>query len=83
MDLRELARAEPDGDAARGACSRRTRRRTRRCSARIDALRARGDVVVVELPGHERRARGELRLRPRRLVRSANGKWQSSLRRLN
>ena len=64
MDLRELAcRLAPDGAPRPRPCSRRTRRGTRALSARVEALRAAGMVVIVDLPGHAGRA-DELELRP-------------------
>ncbi|MFN7086890.1 MAG: ATP phosphoribosyltransferase regulatory subunit [Burkholderiales bacterium] len=71
MDLRELAQASPGG-AARGGVLAPYAPRDAALQRRIAALRSRGTVVVVNLPGHAG-ARDETGC-DRRLVRRA-GKW--------
>lgn len=71
MDLRELASARPNGGAKAGVLAP-YRPNNAALQRRIAALRARGEIVIVELPGHsgERRELGC----DRRLV-SCNGVW--------
>ena len=71
-DLRELASASPNGGIEAGILAPRLPRDAA-LQRRIDALRTRGEIVIVELSGHAR-ARAELGC-SRRLVRRA-GKWQ-------
>jgi ATP phosphoribosyltransferase regulatory subunit len=71
MDLRELAQASPDG-ARRSAVLAPYAPQDAALQRAVNALRSRGDVVVVDLPGHGG-ARGELGC-DRRLARR-NGKW--------
>lgn len=71
MDLRELVQVSGNGVAS-GAILAPYAVRDLRLQRRIDALRARGEVVVVDLPGHAR-SRAELGC-DRKLVRRA-GKW--------
>ena len=70
-DLRALASAIPNGGIEAGIRAPHLPRDAA-LQRRIDALRARGDPVIVELPGHVR-ARAELSCN-RRLVRRA-GRW--------
>lgn len=71
MDLRELAQASSNG-ATRGGVLAPYAPRDVRLQRRIEALRARGTVVVVDLPGHAG-SRAELGC-DRKLARRA-GKW--------
>jgi ATP phosphoribosyltransferase regulatory subunit len=71
MDLRELASARPNGGAAAGVLAP-YRPADAALQKRIAMLRARGDIVIVDLPGHAR-TRGELGC-DRRLLRRA-GRW--------
>jgi ATP phosphoribosyltransferase regulatory subunit len=71
MDLRELAAAHPDG-AVRPGILAPYAPRDAVLQKSVNALRARGEVVVVDLPGHTG-SRGELGC-DRRLVRRG-GKW--------
>jgi ATP phosphoribosyltransferase regulatory subunit len=71
MDLRELVQVSVDGAQAGGILAPYAQRDAR-LQRRIEALRARGEVVVVDLPGHAR-SRAELGC-DRKLVRRA-GKW--------
>jgi len=71
MDLRELVQVSGNG-APPGGILAPYSLRDARLQLRIDALRARGEVVVVDLPGHAR-SRAELGC-DRKLVRRA-GKW--------
>ncbi len=71
MDLREIAQAAPNG-ASRGGILAPYAPRDAQLQRRIEALRARGEVVVVDLPGHAG-SRAELGC-DRKLVRRA-GKW--------
>ena len=71
MDLRELA-ALPSNDEVRSAILAPDAQDAA-LHTRIAELRAQGEVVVVELPGHED-SRGELNC-DRKLV-SRNGKWE-------
>jgi ATP phosphoribosyltransferase regulatory subunit len=71
MDLRELASAGPNGGARPGVLAP-YRPNDAGLQRRITALRARGEVVIVDLPGHAG-SRGELGC-DRKLVRRA-GKW--------
>jgi ATP phosphoribosyltransferase regulatory subunit len=71
MDLRELATARPDGGAKPGVLAPYKPNDTS-LQKRINALRARGDIVVVDLPGHAS-TRRELGC-DRRLVRR-DGTW--------
>jgi len=71
MDLRELAQASPGGAAPAGVLAPYAPRDAA-LQRRIDALRSRGTVVVVDLPGHAG-VRDETGC-DRRLVRRA-GKW--------
>lgn len=71
MDLRELASASPNGGAKPGVLAP-YKPRDRALQSRIAALRARGTVVVVDLPGHAA-TRDELGC-DRQLVYRA-GKW--------
>lgn len=72
MDLRELVQVSGNGAEAGGILAPYALRDVR-LQRRIDALRARGEVVVVDLPGHAG-SRAELGC-DRKLVRRA-GKWQ-------
>jgi ATP phosphoribosyltransferase regulatory subunit len=72
MDLRELASATPNGGIRAGILAPYLPRDAA-LQRRIGALRARGAVVVVDLPGHAG-ARAELGC-DRKLVRRA-GRWQ-------
>jgi ATP phosphoribosyltransferase regulatory subunit len=72
MDLRELAAASPNG-APRAGILAPCLSRNAALQRRIEALRARGEIVIEDLPGHTR-ARGELGC-DRRLVR-VNGRWK-------
>jgi len=72
MDLRELAQASPNG-AIKGGILAPYAPRDSRLQGRIEALRARGEVVVADLPGHAG-SRKELGC-DRKLVRRA-GKWR-------
>jgi len=71
MDLREIAQAGPNG-AGRGGILAPYAPRDAQLQRRIEALRARGEVVVVDLPGHAG-SRAELGC-DRKLARRA-GKW--------
>jgi ATP phosphoribosyltransferase regulatory subunit len=71
MDLRELASAHPDGAARPGIIAPYAPRDSG-LQKSVNALRARGEVVVVDLPGHAG-SRRELGC-DRKLVRRA-GKW--------
>jgi ATP phosphoribosyltransferase regulatory subunit len=71
MDLRELASARPNGGAAPGVLAPH-KPADAALQKRISALRARGEIVIVDLPGHAR-MRGELGC-DRRLLRRA-GQW--------
>jgi len=71
MDLREIAQAAPNG-TGRGGILAPYAPRDAQLQRRIQALRARGEVVVVDLPGHAG-SRDELGC-DRKLVRRA-GKW--------
>jgi ATP phosphoribosyltransferase regulatory subunit len=71
-DLRELASVDPDGGIEAGILAPYLPRDAG-LQRRLEALRARGEIVIVDLPGHVR-ARAELGCN-RRLVRRA-GKWQ-------
>jgi len=71
MDLRELAQASPNGSLSGGILAPYAPRETA-LRRRVEALRARGEVVVVDLPGHAG-SRNELGC-DRKLVRRA-GKW--------
>ena len=71
MDLREIAQASPNG-ASRGGILAPHAPRDAQLQRRIEALRARGEVVVVDLPGHAG-SRAELGC-DRKLARRA-GKW--------
>ena len=71
MDLREIAQAAPNG-TGRGGIRAPYAPRDAQLQRRIEALRARGEVVVVDLPGHAG-SRAELGC-DRKLVRRA-GKW--------
>lgn len=71
MDLRELAQASPNGPL-RGGILAPYAPREAGLQRRVEALRARGEVVVVDLPGHAG-SRAELGC-DRRLVRRT-GKW--------
>lgn len=71
MDLRELAEANPHGPL-RGGILAPYAPREAALRRRVEALRARGEVVVVDLPGHAG-SRKELGC-DRKLVRRA-GKW--------
>jgi ATP phosphoribosyltransferase regulatory subunit len=71
MDLRELATAQPDGHAKPGILAP-YQPNDAVLQKRIAALRARGEVVVVDLPGHAK-SRAELGC-DRRLARRA-GVW--------
>jgi len=72
MDLRELASASPDG-ARRSAVLAPHAPDDARLQQCIEGLRARGEIVIVDLPGHAG-SRGELGC-DRKLVRRS-GKWQ-------
>lgn len=72
MDLRELVQVSGNGAEAGGILAPYALRDVR-LQRRIEALRARGEVVVVDLPGHAG-SRAELGC-DRKLVRRA-GKWQ-------
>ena len=72
MDLRELVQVSGNGAEAGGILAPYALRDVR-LQRRIEALRARGEVVVVDLPGHAG-SRTELGC-DRKLVRRA-GKWQ-------
>lgn len=72
MDLRELVQVSGNGVDAGGILAPYALRDVR-LQRRIEALRARGEVVVVDLPGHAG-SRAELGC-DRKLVRRA-GKWQ-------
>ena len=72
VDLRELAPASPNGRTEAGILAPHLPRDAA-LQRRIDALRTRGEIVIVELPGHAT-ARAELGCN-RRLVRRA-GKWR-------
>lgn len=72
MDLRELAAASPNGAARSGVLAPYAPRDSA-LQRSINALRARGEVVIVDLPGHGG-TRDEL-VCDRTLVRR-NGKWQ-------
>ncbi|HSN40573.1 MAG TPA: ATP phosphoribosyltransferase regulatory subunit [Burkholderiales bacterium] len=71
MDLRELAQAGPE-EALKGGILAPYALRDARLQRRIEALRARGEVVVVDLPGHAG-SRDELAC-DRKLARRG-GKW--------
>jgi ATP phosphoribosyltransferase regulatory subunit len=71
MDLRELASASPNGGPGSGVLAPYSPRNAQ-LQRRIAALRARGEVVIVDLPWHAG-ARAELGC-DRRLV-SRGGKW--------
>ena len=71
MDLRELASARPDGGAKPGVLAP-YKPRDAALQKRIAALRARGAIVIVDLPGHAS-TRAELGC-DRRLVSDA-GSW--------
>jgi ATP phosphoribosyltransferase regulatory subunit len=71
MDLREIAQASPNG-ASRGGVLAPYFPRDATLQRRIEALRAQGEVVVVDLPGHAG-SRDELGC-DRKLARRA-GKW--------
>jgi ATP phosphoribosyltransferase regulatory subunit len=71
MDLRELASARPDG-AAKPSLLAPWAPRDAALQKTVNALRARGEIVVVDLPGHSGSQR-ELGC-DRKLVRRA-GKW--------
>ncbi|OGA44358.1 MAG: ATP phosphoribosyltransferase regulatory subunit [Betaproteobacteria bacterium RIFCSPLOWO2_12_FULL_62_13] len=71
MDLRELASASPEGRIGAGILAP-YRPRNAGLQRRIDTLRARGEIVIEDLPGHVD-SRAELGCN-RRLVRRA-GKW--------
>ena len=71
MDLRELAQARPNGPL-RGGILAPYAPREAGLQRRVEALRARGEVVTVDLPGHAG-SRAELGC-DRRLVRRA-GNW--------
>jgi ATP phosphoribosyltransferase regulatory subunit len=71
MDLRELASARPNGGARAGVLAPYQPGDVT-LQKRIAALRARGEIVIVDLPGHAR-TRGELGC-DRRLVRR-EGAW--------
>ena len=71
MDLRELASARPNGGAKPGVLAPYKPADTA-LQKRIAALRARGEIVIVDLPGHAG-TRRELGC-DRRLVRKA-GSW--------
>ena len=68
MDLRELASARPNGAAKAGILAP-YQPADAALQMRIAALRARGEIVIVDLPGHAR-TRGELGC-DRRLLRRA------------
>lgn len=70
MDLRELASARPNGHSKQGVLAP-YQPRDAALQKRIAALRARGEVVIVDLPGHKG-ARRELNC-DRTLVRQAGG----------
>jgi ATP phosphoribosyltransferase regulatory subunit len=72
MDLRELAQASPDG-AARSRVLAPYAPGDAALQRAVNALRARGTIVVVDLPGHAG-ARAELGCNQRLAKR--NGKWQ-------
>ena len=71
MDLRELASARPNGGAKAGVLAP-YKPNDAALQKRIAALRARGEIVIVDLPGHAG-TRGELGCE-RQLARSA-GTW--------
>ncbi|MDP3137680.1 MAG: ATP phosphoribosyltransferase regulatory subunit, partial [Burkholderiaceae bacterium] len=71
MDLRELVQVSGNGEKAGGILAPYALRDAR-LQRRVEALRARGEVVVVDLPGHAG-SRAELGC-DRKLVRRA-GKW--------
>ena len=71
MDLRELASASPEGEIGAGILAP-YRPRNAALQRRIVTLRARGEIVIEDLPGHVD-SRAELGCN-RRLVRRA-GKW--------
>ena len=71
MDLRELASARPNGGARHGVLAP-YKPHDAALQKRITALRARGEIVIVDLPGHAG-ARGELGC-DRQLVRKS-GVW--------
>jgi ATP phosphoribosyltransferase regulatory subunit len=71
MDLRELASARPNGGAKLGVLAP-YKPNDQALQKRIAALRARGEIVIVDLPGHAA-TRGELDC-DRRLVHRA-GTW--------
>ena len=73
MDLRELASAHPDGGAKPGVLAP-YRPNDAALQKRIAALRARGEIVIVDLPGHAG-TRGELGC-DRKLVPDA-GSWKA------
>ena len=68
MDLRELASARPNGGAKAGVLAP-YKPKDAALQKRIAALRARGEIVIVDLPGHAA-TRGELGC-DRRLMRRA------------
>lgn len=71
MDLRELASARPNGGGKPGVLAP-YQPRDAELQKRIAQLRARGDVVIVDLPGHAR-TRGELGCD--RSLRRRDGRW--------
>jgi ATP phosphoribosyltransferase regulatory subunit len=71
MDLRELASASPNG-AASAAVLAPYRRGDAALQRAVEALRARGEIVIDDLPGHTG-TRGELGCKRR--LEKRNGKW--------
>lgn len=71
MDLRELASASPNG-AASAAVLAPYRRGDATLQRAVEALRARGEIVIDDLPGHTG-TRGELGCKRR--LEKRNSKW--------
>ncbi len=72
MDLREIVAAAPAGEA-RGAVLAPHLPQDAALQRRIAMLRKAGEIVIVDLPGHEK-SRGELDCE--RCLQRVNGQWK-------